>query len=256
MCVLALAWRAHPRWRLVLAGNRDERHARPAEPLARWSEADHVLAGRDQVSGGTWLGVSEEGRFGVVTNIRGHGGPSPDAPSRGLLLKDLLFGKGRYADPPVEDFQAFSPFNLIRIRGAEAEFWSNQPTPVRAPLEPGLYGLSNGRLDEAWPKTTRLKTILADWLAAGTDRPEPLLDGLQEERLDGRPLAPTLPSEAPPEPWTTPIFIRHPVYGTRCGTVVTVDERGRGLMIERRFDADGAVIGETALRFTWPVSRR
>src|SRR5690606_14493504 len=75
MCVLAFAWQAHPRWPLVVAGNRDELHDRPTAPLARWEEADHLIAGRDLQSDGTWLGVSERGRFAVVTNLRGFGAP-------------------------------------------------------------------------------------------------------------------------------------------------------------------------------------
>ena len=56
MCLLVLAWNAHPRYRLVLAANRDEYHERPADPLARWPAPD-MLAGRDQKAGGTWLGL-------------------------------------------------------------------------------------------------------------------------------------------------------------------------------------------------------
>ena len=59
MCVVALAHRAHPDWRLVVAANRDEFHARPSAPLDRWTDADDVLAGRDLLSGGSWIGVSE-----------------------------------------------------------------------------------------------------------------------------------------------------------------------------------------------------
>lgn len=77
MCVLALAWKAHPQWRLVVAGNRDERHDRPAAGLRRWDEAAGVLAGQDLQSGGTWLGVSDQARFAVVTNLRGYGAPNP-----------------------------------------------------------------------------------------------------------------------------------------------------------------------------------
>jgi len=75
MCVLALAWQAHPRWRLIVAGNRDELHARPAAALARWDGPAQILAGRDLQSGGTWMGVSEQARFVVVTNLRGFGAP-------------------------------------------------------------------------------------------------------------------------------------------------------------------------------------
>src|SRR3546814_14928386 len=97
MCVLAFAWRAHPHWPLIAAGNRDELHARPAQPLARWDRPDHLLAGRDLQSGGTWLGVSEQGRFAVVTNLRGYGAPEPGRAARGALVPDPLSGKGRFA---------------------------------------------------------------------------------------------------------------------------------------------------------------
>src|SRR5690348_12677391 len=90
MCVLAFAWRPNSRWRLVAAGNRDELHARPAQPLARWEQPPHLLAGKDLVSGGAWMGVSEDGRFAVVTNIRGHGAPDPGLESRGTLVVRLL----------------------------------------------------------------------------------------------------------------------------------------------------------------------
>ena len=67
MCIVAFAWKAHPKWQLVAIGNRDELHARPAEAAHRWEEHEHLLAGRDSVAGGTWLGISEQGRFAVVT---------------------------------------------------------------------------------------------------------------------------------------------------------------------------------------------
>jgi len=57
VCLLVLAWNAHPRYRLVLAANRDEYHERPADPLARWPAPNDLLAGRDQRAGGTWLGL-------------------------------------------------------------------------------------------------------------------------------------------------------------------------------------------------------
>ncbi|GAA0217010.1 uncharacterized protein with NRDE domain [Brevundimonas nasdae] len=252
MCVLALAWRAHPRWRLVLAGNRDELHARPADPLARWAEAEHVIAGRDRLSGGTWLGVSEQGRLAVVTNLRGFGGPRANAPSRGLLLSDMLRGEGDFIDPTDAELERFSPFNLIRVIGDAATFWTNQPEPQRQDLSPGVYGLSNGQLDEPWPKTVRLKTIMSDWLA-NSDAPDVLMDGLHEDRLEQEGVVPAEPSDAPWEPRVSPIFIRNPQYGTRCSTVVMIDAQGRGLITERRFDASGTATGQTRLEFAFVV---
>lgn len=250
MCVLSLAWRAHPRWRLVMAGNRDELHSRPAASLARWSGSGEVLAGRDLLSGGTWAGVSEHGRFAVVTNLGGYGPPDPERASRGALVNDLLAGEGRYAQATVDDLGDLNPFNLISAEGERAVFWSNRPEPVRMELAPGVYGLSNGALDEPWPKTQRLKTLLADWLAGPATHPLDLLDGLQEGRLveTPRPVPGVVFNAA-----ASPIFIRNPLYGTRCGTVVAIGEDGRGLIAERRFDVQGEVAGETVLEFAWPV---
>lgn len=253
MCVLALAWRAHPRWQLVVAGNRDEFHARPAAPLARWApetgNADHLLAGRDLQSGGTWLGISEQGRFAVVTNLRGQGMPVEGRPSRGALVTDLLDG----VNPDAVPIEAYNPVNLIAIDPAGAHFLSNGVAPIRMSLAPGLYGLSNGTLDEPWPKTLRLKSILLDWMMGRADRPETLLAGLGEEVLPDIGVDPATPSDVPEEPNHSPIFIRNLVYGTRCSSVVAIDRDGRGVLIERRFSAEGQISGETSLPFCWPI---
>jgi len=252
MCVLAFAWAAHPRWRLVLAGNRDELHARPAAPLARWDAPGDVIAGRDLQSGGTWLGISEQGRLAVVTNLRGYGPPTPDRASRGALVSDLLSGSGRYADPDTAALDDFNPFNLIVADQSEAHFLTNRPEPTRTLLGAGVYGLSNGALDEPWPKTTQLKAALLDWLLRDVERPEALFDALAQERLPDFGLPPRSPSDVPQEARQSPIFIRNSVYGTRCSTVVAVDADGHGVIVERRFDAGGEPRGEARLAFRWP----
>jgi uncharacterized protein with NRDE domain len=253
MCVLAFGWKTHPRWHLVMAGNRDELHERPAAALARWEQPDHLIAGRDLRSGGTWAGVSEQGRFAVVTNLRGYGLPQPDHASRGALVIDLLAGEGRYADPEQVRYGDFNPFNLILADRDRAIFVSNRPEPIHSLLAPGLYGLSNGALDEPWPKTLRLKQILLDWIVGGATGPEVLLDGLGEDRLPAAGLCPATPSDVPQEPTQSPIFIRDTVYGTRCSTVVAIDADGRGTIIERRYSAAGDASGETRLDFSWPA---
>lgn len=248
MCVLALAWRAHPRWQLIVAGNRDEYHVRPAAPLARWDSDPGLIAGRDIQSGGSWLGVSEAGRVAVVTNLRGYGGPAPDRPSRGALVTDLLGG----ADPDTLLIDAYNPVNLIAIDRQRACFLSNRPATQRTDLSPGLYGLSNGKLDESWPKTLRLKSLLLDWLTGAAEEPALLLDGLREDILPDIGLDPDRPSDVPQEPRHSPIFINDPIYGTRCSSVVAIDRAGQGLFLERRFGARAEPTGETGLSFAWP----
>lgn len=242
MCVLAFAWRADPRWPLVLIGNRDERHDRPAEALARWDEAPHVIAGRDVEAGGTWLGVSEQGRMAVVTNLRNPDGPHPDRASRGQLVADLLTGEGRYTDPSEAALADFNPFNLIDLRAGDARILTNRPARAIRALDRGIHGMSNGALDEHWPKVDRIKALLEDWIGVGTGEARPLLDAL---RADAAPLS--APEDAP----GGPIFILNPVYGTRCSTVVVVDADGRGLIAERRYDAQGRETGESTIAFAW-----
>ena len=90
MCLLVLAWQAHPRYRLVVAANRDEYHERAAAALAKWPPPAALIAGRDLRAQGTWLGVDRERRFGVVTNFRELQPPRLGAPSRGELIPRYL----------------------------------------------------------------------------------------------------------------------------------------------------------------------
>jgi uncharacterized protein with NRDE domain len=231
MCVVAIAIGAHPRWRLVAAGNRDEYHARPSAPLARWDDRSGIIAGRDLVSGGSWMGVSESGRFSVVTNIRNPEGPDPDKLSRGALVADWLTD-GTYPD----DLSRFNPFNLIVSDGDGAHYLSNRPAASSQSLGIGIHGMSNAIPDEYWPRKDRLMHRMAAWLETG-NAPEQLLDILSEK--------------AAPDRDAHPVFIRSPVYGTRCSTLVAVDRDGNGLVIERRFGAEGQQTGETSLDFLW-----
>jgi uncharacterized protein with NRDE domain len=251
MCIAAFAWSAHPRWLIVAIANRDEYHARPAAPLARWDEPEGILAGRDLQSGGTWLAVSEAGRFALVTNLRGYGDPRPDRASRGALVTDLVDGHGPYGDPLTARLEDFNPFNLILADRERARFLSNRPEDIRTTLAHGIYGLSNGALDEPWPKTLQLKAALLDWLNQGAEDFAPLFMALRSEQLPDVGLHPSAPSDVPLEAPETPVFIRGPIYGTRCSTVVAVDRNGEGAIIERRFDPRGEQTGVTALTFIW-----
>ena len=148
--------------------------------MAREPARVPVIAGRDLVAGGTWLGLTEEGRFAAVTNVRGEA-PDPDKASRGALVTDMLAG-----EEPA-DLAAYNPFNLIAVEPEGPMFLTNRPEPLRRPLGVGMHGLSNGLLDTLWPKTLRLQAGLASWLAAGGDDVEPLFAAWADERPAGAP---------------------------------------------------------------------
>lgn len=233
MCVVAIALDCHPRWKLVLAGNRDEFHARAADPLGRWVDARHVIAGRDRQAGGGWLGVSEQGRLAVVTNIRSAEGIDPAKASRGALVGDWLASGDA---PELAALPGFNPFNLLLSGPDGTMLLSNLPEPQRQPLAPGIHGLSNGHPGEPWPRKTSMEAALSGWINRD-GAPDELFLLLRDESLldDGG----------------VPIFIKAPVYGTRCSTVVLVDHEGQGLIAERRFHPDGSDAGETRIDFRW-----
>lgn len=234
MCVVAIAWQSDPKWRLVVAGNRDELHARLSVPLSRWADRPAIIAGRDCVSGGSWMGVSDEGRFAVVTNIRDADGPDPDKASRGALVSDWL-ATGSLPPPTA----SFNPFNLIVTGRQAARFVSNRPGPTSHLLTPRIHGLSNAIAGEHWPRKDRLVAELTLWLAGPADRPDKLLDLLADETT--------------PHDDAYPVFIRNPLYGTRCSTIIAVDHAGHGQIIERRFDGHGVISGQTTFDFNWPI---
>ncbi|GEO00023.1 hypothetical protein NSE01_18550 [Novosphingobium sediminis] len=233
MCVAAAAFRAHPRWRLVVIGNRDEFHERPTAPLSRWENG--VIAGRDLQAGGTWLGVNEAGRFALVTNLRVDGFPRPELASRGALVTDWLAGHASAAP------ETMNPFNLFMADAGAAWHLTNHPETRSIPLGHGIHGLSNGPHEQPWGKTTALETALGRWLESGKDDPQPLFAALADRS--------ELPG-AGPERRFSPVFIRNPLYGTRCSTVLLIAADGTARIIERRFDAEGDTTGETAIAFT------
>lgn len=230
MCVVALAWQVHPDWPLILIGNRDEFHGRPAAPLAAWDDGSGIVAGRDLQAGGTWLGVhAPSGRVVVVTNVRG-AMPDPAKESRGALVTDMLRGDGRFADPEADDLPRFNAFNLLAVGGGEARLLTNRPVPLIMPLAPGVHALANEPVDQPCPRAERLRAALAAVVEARTD-PASLLDTLMEEDDPA-------------------LFLRGDLYGTRASTLVLIAADGSVQMTERRYEAGGRPIGTTARNFS------
>src|SRR5688500_14833114 len=144
MCLLVLAWRSHPLYRLVVAANRDEFHERPAVPLAPWADTDGVVGGRDLTANGAWFAVDTRRRFGIVTNFRDFGRRRRSAPSRGGLIPGYLAGArtpAEYLQALETDAPGYAGFNLLL--GDQNSLWyaSNRADHFARELPPGIYGL-------------------------------------------------------------------------------------------------------------------
>ena len=162
MCLILIAYRCHPRYPLLVAANRDEFHDRPTAPLAFWHDLPQILAGRDLKADGTWLGVTQSGRFAAITNYREPARIMLDAPSRGCLVSDYLGSVESvriYLDRLAWTVEIYNGFNLLLGDFGNLHYYSNRGGVARA-LTPGVYGLSNHLLDTPWPKVERGRQAL------------------------------------------------------------------------------------------------
>lgn len=253
MCLLVLAWKTHPRYRLVVAANRDEYHDRPTAALARWPAPTGLLAGRDLRAGGTWLGLDALRRFGVVTNFRDLMRAPPEAPSRGLLIPAYLTapeGPRAYLDGLEDEAGRYGGFNLLLADAQSLWYASNRSTPFARTLLPGVYGLSNESLDTPWPKLRRARNSFENWLRDGSGAEDGKLFALLADRTPAT-AAQGLPSTGLSPEWERTLsspFVLNESYGTRCSTIVAIDSDGGCYLAERRFDAAGILSGETEFR--------
>jgi uncharacterized protein with NRDE domain len=246
MCLIVFAWRPSHPTPLIVAANRDEFYARPTLPLARWPDAPQVYAGRDLEAGGTWMGVSEDGRFAALTNIR-----DPEQ-SIGLRSRGDLVARYLSGTQSLEDYLAeaagraaeYTGFNLL-AGDAQSLYYMNSADPVPVRLEEGIYGISNAGLNTPWPKLIRARTALS----AQLDDPQPsaLLQLLHDP-------TPAMQAELPDtgvglatEALLSSVFISSLNYGTRASTVLIVKADGSRRMIEHSFGPSGARLGQVEL---------
>ncbi len=247
MCLLAFAWRVHSDSPLVLVGNRDEFHDRPAEPAHWWPAPERILAGRDLQAGGSWLGLSQGGRFAVVTNYREPGVATSGRRSRGELVVDFLSSCAtaeEWMDELAERQDEYGGFNLVIGDGNRLHYQTNRGEGLRF-LEPGIYGLSNHRLDTPWPKVVAARSGLR--LMIRDDRVD--ADALFDLLSDRTPATDDeLPHTGVPLAWERALsaaFIDGPEYGTRASSVVRVDTEGGVEFEERRFGTNAEFAGES-----------
>lgn len=249
MCLIAFAWQCHPRWRLLLAGNRDEFHARPTAPLARWDDLP-VIGGRDLEAGGSWLGVTDAGRCCVVTNVRDPGDPQLGV-SRGMLVTDYLGGDhdaAEHAGRLRHIASDYRPFNLLTFDAHAAFYLGNRSAASSQAIPPGVHGLSNADFNTPWPKTRALMQRLQQWIDAGADGDfDPVFDALAREDVASDDTLPDTGMGLQRERWLSSAFIRGADYGTRASTVVAIGHDGGGVIIERRFGPNGRFDGVTTV---------
>lgn len=250
MCLILVAWRAHPDYPLVVAANRDEYHARAAAPAQWWLEP-HILAGRDLSAGGTWLGVAPDGRFAALTNFRDPTRQLNHAPSRGSIVASTLANPmpaTLHLQQLARDAPAYNGFNLISSHDDQLAVFESVAGVGRI-LSAGVYGLSNHLLDTPWPKVVSAKAALGEALTRLPDD-SALFELLRDERQADDARLPRTGVSVEWERLLSSAFIRASDYGTRCSTVLLIDRHGQVRLTEWSWDALGELKGRVNYQFS------
>lgn len=227
MCLIAIAYKTHPDYPLLVAANRDEFYERPTAAAEFWEEAPTLLAGRDLQGGGTWMGVTHGGRFAAITNHRNPPTTPAQPRSRGLLTLDFLLGDmdpAVYMEALAENAADYAGFNLLVGTVENLYYYSNIERQVRR-LKPGIHSLSNALLDTPWPKQELARKRMQSLLTQAVDHPQlqaVVADRtvVADEQLPqsgvGRELERILSAQ----------FIVSEAYGTRATTSLWLDANG------------------------------
>lgn len=243
MCLLVFS--LAPDGTLILAANRDEFWSRATAPAAFWPEDPEVLAGRDLAADGTWLGVRRGGRVAALTNFRDPAAHDPSRRSRGELVSGFLLARGETVEGWAADVAArsrdYNPFHLLLGDAAALVVVSGRTGTVRR-LPPGLHAISNGELDEPWPKMRRSREALEALLASGPAEEESLFAMLRDTERAPDEALPATGVELEWERVLSAPFIVTPAYGTRSSTLVLRAPDGGLRFAERTFAPDGRAV--------------
>ncbi|MFT0548191.1 NRDE family protein [Allopusillimonas ginsengisoli] len=253
MCIAYLAINAHPDWPLFIAANRDEFHHRPTAPARPDALGPDIIAGIDLQGHGSWLGMTRQGRFALITNYRDPAHLIPNAPTRGQLVSRFLqsdMTPQAYAEQVQRDSQAYNGFNLIVGDLHSAQYVGNRTKQTQpASLAPGRYVLSNHLLDTPWPKAQRLRDALDAFPLNMLERSlTEVFEILQDETTARDDMLPRTGLSLERERLLSSPFIVSPDYGTRCSTVIAVHASGQTLFSEISYTPAGRV----ARRHDWP----
>lgn len=237
MCLINFAYQHHPKYKFILVGNRDEFYSRPTQSLHWWEDHPHILAGRDLKDGGTWMGMSKDGKIAALTNYRDLKNLKENAPSRGIILKKYLSG-----EIPLHEFHIFlktqgrlyNGFNLIYGTADEFYYYSNQSDRWQIVL-PGIYGLSNAFLDTPWTKVVTSKQLFTEIIQSENFSSGELINMMHNTAEATDDVLPSTGVSPELEKKLSAMFIQTENYGSRLTTFIRMNEHDEVEYEERSY---------------------
>lgn len=227
MCLILFSTIQHPKYKLILAANRDEFFHRKTLYANPWADSEDIFGGRDVVSGGTWLGFNTNGRFIAITNYRNPKREKKDAKSRGILSNTFLTGKEdimSFIEGISKNRNDYNGFNLLLSEdGFDTLTHYSNVTNEKTSIQPGIHGISNALLDSSWPKVDDGKKALLNLITKNNITPRKLIKLLKTNEMPPDHLLPNTGISFDIEKKLSPVFISMNGYGTRCSTILLVD---------------------------------
>lgn len=247
MCLVAFSWKNHPDYPLIISANRDEFFDRPTESLHQWDSG--IIAGKDLRAGGTWMGFHPDGKWALLTNYRDFSRSHKGDISRGKLVQDFLEGNKNpeaYLEGIFRNKDRYEGFNLLVSDGEKLFYLSNYRENIEE-IPPGIHGLSNGLINDPWPKVELAKTQLANVLAEGVSD-EKLLGILKSKGTHPLEILPKTGAPEQLEIGLSAQLIRiTPNYGTVSSSAVLKNTQGLTTITERTFNWDPASYSDLQL---------
>ncbi len=240
MCLIFLSLHNHPNYKLIVAANRDEFYNRKTASAHFWKDHPTLLGGRDLEASGTWMGMTTSGRISMLTNYRDPQNINPNAPSRGQLVSDYLIGNisgDDYLKKISVHGKEYNGFNLINGSVDELHYYSNYAKGIQQ-IKSGLHGLSNHLLDTNWPKVERGKEKLKPILAQSKINSDDLFDFLYDGKRAADITLPNTGLSLERERALSSMFIKTDNYGSRCSTVILIDQFNRVQFVERVYNLE------------------
>lgn len=251
MCLINFQLNNHNKYKLVMAANRDEEYSRPTEAAHYWKDYPHILGGRDLRGMGTWLGITKTGRISALTNIRNTKELlSTHQKSRGHLVSNYLIGSqnpSEYLNDISKSDNDYAGFNLLVGNQDEIFYLNNYENKV-SKVDNGLHSLSNHHLDTPWPKVIKGKTGLEKIMDSEDSDIEDLFRLLRDDDTAENKDLPDTGLSKEIEKNLSPLFINMDKYGTRCSTVILIDQDDNATFVERTY-LEGQLTGEVKFEF-------
>lgn len=242
MCLIVFSYRQHPHYPFILAANRDEFLNRPTRAMQWWAEEDNqILAGKDLQAGGTWLGITKQGKFAAITNYRDFRNLKPDSPSRGPIIIDFLKSSSdalSFLNELDRKAGMYNGFNLLIGNITDQLFYYSSFNSEIKEIQAGLHGISNAFMDTPWPKLLKARQLFSQ----ATSQNEPDVNTMILYMADRE----TFPDELLPdtgigielERFLSSVAMKNDKYGTRSTTIVLAGKDQQVQIIEKEIDTE------------------